>query len=67
MDIGHERGTLLMTRRDKSNPRAQDGVHHIERFFAGHTEHELHTFVFEAAYQQIGGVQGIPSNRANRM
>jgi len=65
MDIGHERGTLLMTRRDKSNSRTQDGVHHIERFLAGHAEYELHTFVFETAYQQIGGVHGILSNRAN--
>ena len=65
MDIGHERGTLLMTCRDKSNPRTQDGVHHIECFLAGHAEHELHTFVFETAYQQIGGVHGIPSIRAH--
>jgi hypothetical protein len=65
IDIGHERGTLLMTRRDKSNPRAEDGVHYIERFLTGYTKHELHTFVFETAYQQIGSVHGIPSNRAN--
>lgn len=46
-----------MPGRDKSDPGIQQRVHHIQRFLPRHSEHELHTLLFETAHQQIGSVQ----------
>ena len=51
VDVGHESGTLLMMRGDKSDWTVEQRVHDIDVLFAGNAEDVLDAFVLETFYK----------------
>ena len=54
VDVGHEGGPLLVSRRHKTNGTVQEHFEEVDVFLAGNAENVLHALIFQTADEQFG-------------
>src|SRR5262249_32650300 len=59
---GHERGPLLVARRDEGDPRVEERIEDIQHLLARQAEDVAHAFVLEALDDQIRGLHAIQTD-----